>query len=115
MPLISLKTSAPVDEKKQRTLLSSLSQIASVDLDKPVQFVMAMVEHCAMAHARDLSPSAYVEIRSIGALSPATKNSVAGHVSELLEKELSIMQSRTFVVFFDVPSADWAVGANTLA
>ncbi len=112
MPLVSLKTSVALDKEKRKKLLAGLSKIVAEDTGKPVQFVMATVEQVDMVLGRDTSPSAFVDVRSIGALNRDVNASMSARIAGLLHDELGIEPDRAYLNFTDVKGSNWGAGGG---
>ena len=69
MPYINLSTSAKIDDKKK--LLEEISILVSSLTNKSKRFVMAKLDNNSKMYFEDESPCCYLEIKSIGSLSPS--------------------------------------------
>jgi phenylpyruvate tautomerase PptA (4-oxalocrotonate tautomerase family) len=107
MPLLNLKLSIKTSEDANRKLLGNLSQILAEETKKPVQYAMVIVEHAEMALGRDISPSAFADVRGIGGLTKEVNEALSRRICTLLEQELGIAPSRTYITFTDVPAQNW--------
>ncbi|MBD3391707.1 MAG: hypothetical protein GF418_06575 [Chitinivibrionales bacterium] len=112
MPLLSLKTSAAIEDGQKTKLLGQLSKIVADDLGKPVQYVMVTIEQADIVHARDASPAAFVDVRSIGGLNADVNATMCGHVCLLLGEELGILPERVYMNFVDVPASSWGTNGG---
>jgi len=107
VPFVSVTVSIPVSESTRRTLLGGLSQIVADETHKPVQYVMAVIQQADMAHGRDVAPSAFADVRSIGALNKTTNAAISKRICDLLHAELGIAPSRIYLNFIDIEAANW--------
>ena len=113
MPLISVKTSAPVAEAAG-PLLKELSSSLAQLLGKPERYVMTLLHgDVAMTFAADPAPSCYVEVKSIGALDGDRPRQLSATVSDLIERHLGIPANRTYIGFEDVPGRLWGWNGST--
>ena len=68
MPYINVSTSVKVKDKKK--LLEEISILISSLTNKSKRFVMAKLDDNSEMYFEDESPCCYLEIKSIGSLSP---------------------------------------------
>jgi len=115
MPLIQVDTSCSMpDQAKKQALTKTLSHLAAEGIGKPEQYVMACVrDGLAMTMSGSPGPCALVTVKSIGGLTRAVNQTLAGQVSQVLHKELAIPPNRVYVTFQDVAAEDWAWNGKT--
>ena len=115
MPLIELDTSCEVaDAGKRQTLVAGLSRLVAEGTGKPEQYVMACVrEKVAMVMGGGAGPCAMVTIKAIGGLSKAVNQGLAGKISQMLQKELSIPADRVYITFEELAADHWAWNGKT--
>ncbi len=110
MPLITVHTSICQSENSDLLLKSLSREIASLTC-KPESYVMTILKtDIAMTFAGSKDPSAFVEIKSIGALSP---KEFTPRITEILVKYLGLKANRIYVNFSDVESCNWGFNGNT--
>ena len=68
MPYINLSTSAKVNDKDK--LLEEISILISSLTKKSRRFVMAKIDDNCQIYFDDVTPSCFLEIKSIGSLNP---------------------------------------------
>ena len=68
MPYINISTSANIEDKKK--LLEEISILVSSLTNKSKRFVMAKIDDNSEMYFEDESPCCYLELKSIGSLSP---------------------------------------------
>jgi phenylpyruvate tautomerase PptA (4-oxalocrotonate tautomerase family) len=112
MPLLSLKVSIEVGETVTRKLLGSLSQIIADETKKPVQYVMVTLEKADMALGRDVSPSAFADVRGIGGFNKQVNTAITKRVCDLLHTETGIAPARVYLTFTDVPASNWGTDSS---
>ena len=67
MPLLRIQTNAAIDDQTNELLLGEASKVVARELGKPESFVMIAVEAATqMMFAGSSSPTAFLELRSIG-------------------------------------------------
>ena len=114
MPLIELDTSCDVAEAKRQTLVAGLSRLVAEGTGKPEQYVMACVrDKVAMAMSGQAGPIALVTVKAIGGLSKTVNQSLAGKITQMLQKELAIPGERVYVTFQELAGSHWACNGKT--
>ena len=63
-----------------------------------------------MTFAGNSEPCAYVEIKSIGALSPPE---MASQFCQLIEASIGVSKDRVYIGFEDVPASSWGWNGRT--
>ncbi len=114
MPFVRLETSAPLTDEVRRKLCASLSQAAAQGLGKPEQYVMTSVVPSVMSMSGTPAPAAFVDLRSIGGLSPAVNRALAKAIGGIVQETLKIPGERIFLTFTDVPGTHWGWQGSTL-
>jgi phenylpyruvate tautomerase len=115
MPLINVFTSAdPLPDAKASALVKELSACLARELHKPESYVLAcLAPRSHMTFAGKEGPSCYVEVKSIGALTPQSTKATCRELCKILEKALGVPGSRIYVVFTDVPAQLWGHDGDT--
>ncbi|MHC4780748.1 MAG: phenylpyruvate tautomerase MIF-related protein [Planctomycetota bacterium] len=113
MPWIGLKTSAKVADDKRSALLTGLSDIVADDMGKPKQYVMVSVEQANMMLGGSEEPSAFLDLRSIGGLSPSVNGALSEHLCALMEEQLGIPSDRTYITYSDIEAGNWGWQGRT--
>ena len=109
MPLINVRTSRSVLNSED--LLKCLSLKLSELTGKPENYVMTCLESsCNMTFAGNSDPCCFIEIKSIGALSPSKMSKV---LCDYISKELEITSNRIYIQFEDVQPHLWGWNAST--
>ena len=110
MPLINVKTNIS-DVQAPDALLKSLSAALATATGKPESYVMTLLNSgVPMTFAGSNEPCAYVEIKSIGALSPPE---MSDQFCELIKGSLGISKDRIYIGFDDVNASDWGWNGRT--
>lgn len=113
MPLIHIQTSAPTPDDPA-PLLQELSGTLATLLGKPERYVMTLLNAgMVMSFAGDVSPCAYVEVKSIGALEKEQPRRICGAICELLGRHLNLRAYRVYIGFEDVPARLWGWNGDT--
>jgi phenylpyruvate tautomerase PptA (4-oxalocrotonate tautomerase family) len=110
MPLINLRTSLSVVENPE-ALLRALSATLAEQTGKPEAYVMTLLDTSVpMTFGGSSAPSAYVEIKSIGALRPPAMTAV---FCDLISEHTGIPADRIYVAFEDVKASSWGWNGRT--
>ena len=113
MPLLQLHTSVAVPEPKRAALLGKLSKLVAESIGKPEAYVMVAWREGPMSMSGEIGPAAFVDLRSIGGLSPKVNKRIMAQLCPLLEQELGVPPARTFANFTDVPASAWGHDGGT--
>ena len=110
MPLINLRTNIS-DIQDADGLLKRLSAALAKATGKPETYVMTLLEHgIPMTFAGTGEPCAYVEIKSIGSITPPD---MSAQFCELIKSSLGISKDRIYIGFNDVNASDWGWDGRT--
>ena len=107
MPYISVSTSAKVIDKKK--LLKEISILVSSLTNKSEKFVMAKLEDNSEMYFEDANPCCFLEIKSIGSLSPSE---MVKPISDFVYEKMGIPMDKIYT-FEDVPASMWALNGRT--
>jgi len=114
MPCLSIRTNSPLNEQQQSELLDAASKIVASELRKPEEYVMVSFVHAPrMRFAGDESPTAYLELSSIG-VPDSQRNPLVSALTELVVCTCKIKAARIFVVLADVQARFWGVNGATV-
>ncbi len=108
MPYINVSTSLKVDDKKE--LLEEFSVLISSLTNKSKRFVMAKLNDNCEMYFEDESPCCFLEIKSIGSLSPSD---MAKPLSDFVHEKMGIPIDKVYISFEDVPASLWAWNGRT--
>ena len=108
MPYINLSTSAKVNDKDK--LLEEISTLISSLTKKSRRFVMAKIDDDCQMYFDDVSPSCFLEIKSIGSLNPSE---MAKPISDFVYEKMGIPIDKIYISFQDVPASLWAWNGRT--
>ena len=108
MPYINISTSAKIEDKKK--LLEEISILISSLTGKSKRFVMAKLDDNCEMYFDDDSPSCFLEIKSIGSLSP---NDMAKPIADFIHEKLGISIDKIYISFEDVSASMWAWNGRT--
>ncbi len=110
MPLINLKvSSSKIDNANQ--LLKDLSKELAGLTKKPERYVMTILQtDVPMLFGGTSDPCCYVEVKSIGALTPSE---MSKSLCNLIESKAKIPADRIYISFEDVPPSLWGFNGQT--
>ena len=110
MPLINLRTNVS-DVQAPDALLKKLSDALASATGKPESYVMTLLDSgVPMTFAGSEEPCAYVEIKSIGALTPPA---MSDQFCELIKSSLGVPKNRIYIGLDDVNASDWGWNGRT--
>lgn len=110
MPLIHVRTNIS-DVQTPDALLKKLSAALASATGKHESYVMTLLDSgVSMTFAGSHEPCAYVEIKSIGALTPLA---MSDQFCELIKVSLGISKDRIYIEFDDVNASDWGWNGRT--
>lgn len=115
MPLIKVQTSVCAPEKSAvEGLLKSLSAKLAKHLGKPESYVMTAFEPgVAMTFAGTAEPVCYVEIKSIGSMSPAQTKAMSQDFCQQINEALGVAPNRVYIEFADAKGSMWGWNGST--
>jgi phenylpyruvate tautomerase PptA (4-oxalocrotonate tautomerase family) len=115
MPLIKVQTSAAVpDRSGVETLLKSLSASLANHTGKPESYVMTAFEpDVAMTFAGTTEPVCYIEIKSVGTMSPAQTKAMSQDFCQQINQTLGVPTNRTYIEFTDAKGYMWGWNGAT--
>jgi len=108
MPYINVSTSVKVNDKDK--LLEEISILISSLTKKSRRFVMAKIDDNCQIYFDDVTPSCFLEIKSIGSLKPSE---MAMPISDFVYEKMGIPIDRIYISFQDVPASMWAWNGRT--
>jgi len=108
MPYINVSTSAKVNDKDK--LLEEISNLISSLTKKSRRFVMAKIDDNCQMYFDDVTPSCFLEIKSIGSLNPSD---MAKPISDFVHERMGIPTDKIYISFQDVPASLWAWNGRT--
>lgn len=115
MPLIKVQTSAsrPAPAAAE-TLLKSLSASLAQHLGKPESYVMTALEpEVSMTFGGTTEPVCYVEIKSIGTMTPDKTRAMSQDFCQVLSSALGVPANRIYIEFADARGAMWGWNGST--
>jgi phenylpyruvate tautomerase len=115
MPLIKVQSSiAAPAQTEVETMLKSLSAALAKHTGKPESYIMTAFEPgVAMTFGGTTDPTCYVEIKSVGTMSPQQTKSMSQEFCSSLEDALGVSQNRIYIEFNDSKGSMWGWNGST--
>ena len=108
MPFINISTSAKVEDKNK--LLEEISVLISSLTNKSKRFVMAKLEDESKLFFDDKSPCCFLEIKSIGSLTPSE---MSKPICSFIYEKIGIPPDKIYICFVDVSAEMWGWNSRT--
>jgi phenylpyruvate tautomerase PptA (4-oxalocrotonate tautomerase family) len=115
MPLIKVQTSVTsLDRPQVEALLKTLSASLAKHLGKPESYVMTAFEPgVAMTFAGTTDPVCYIEIKSVGSMTPTQTRAMSQEFCNQAQQILGVPGNRTYIEFSDARGAMWGWNGST--
>jgi phenylpyruvate tautomerase PptA (4-oxalocrotonate tautomerase family) len=115
MPLIAVKTTVSTPPKTEvESLLKTLSASLAKHLGKPESYVMtAFDSDVPMTFAGTTDPVCYIEIKSIGTMTPTQTKSMSQDFCQKINQSLGVPQNRIYIEFNDAKGSMWGWNGST--
>ena len=115
MPLIAVKTTVSTPPKTEvESLLKNLSASLAKHLGKPESYVMtAFDSDVPMTFAGTTDPVCYIEIKSIGSMTPTQTQSMSEDFCQKINQSLGVPQNRIYIEFNDAKGSMWGWNGST--
>mgnify|MGYP003573620666 FL=1 len=75
--------------------------------------MVALAEQQPLLFGGDAAPAAFVEVRSVGTISPDQARGLSAALSEVLAARLGLAPERIYYNYAGVPGAMWGFGERT--
>jgi len=117
MPLVNVFTSAePPPPDKADALLLALSRSVAAELGKSESHVMTcLVPRTRMTFGGTLEPACYVEVKSIGVMTPAQTSAISAVLCAHIADALGVPQDRIYIELADAEEHLWGWNGSTFA
>ena len=114
MPYIRLETTETLRPEAKQLLCAQLSKLCADTIGKPEKYVqVAVLDGVALMHGGAPGRAAFVDIRSIGGLTPKVCQALSQKVCATLRGALNVSGARVYLNFTDVPAASWGHDGGT--
>ena len=113
MPLLSIETNRAIAEADFSPLLEAASRLVADKLGKSDAYVMVKISHNPnMMFAGDRQPLAFLRLKSIG-LKQEQTGELSAALCQLMESQLGVPGSRTYIEFADASRSMWGWNGGT--
>lgn len=115
MPLIKVQTSIEnPDSTEVNTLLKQLSATLAKHTRKPESYVMTALESgVPMTFGGTTDPTCYIEIKSVGSMTPDQTKSMSQDFCQQIEQSLKVPVDRIYIEFADAKGYMWGWNGAT--
>ncbi|MCM1983394.1 phenylpyruvate tautomerase MIF-related protein [Lyngbya confervoides] len=115
MPLLKIQASvATPDPSQVNRLLKQLSSQLANHLHKSEAYVMTAFEaDIPMTFGGSEAPACYLEVKSVGTISPLQTQAISQDLCQILEDELKIPKNRIYIEFNESKGSLWGWNGTT--
>lgn len=113
MPLIKVQVSEAIESSVQDELMKTLSREIVGIIGKPESYMMVTFEKTAVMMGGTDAPAAFIEIRSIGGLTPEVNRNISDKLGSILQSKLNIPSERIYINFTDIARTHWGWNRST--
>lgn len=115
MPLIKVQTSISDPGSTQvSALLKTLSAALAKHTRKPETYVMTAFESdTPMTFGGTSAPACYVEVKSVGAMTPDQTSAMSQDFCQQIHQELGVALDRIYIEFADAKGFMWGWNGQT--
>lgn len=115
MPLIKVQSSVSAADKSDiDAMLKQLSARLASHLGKPESYVMTAFEpDVPMTFGGTTDPACYIEIKSVGTMSPSQTKAMSEEFCDAINQALGIAPNRTYIEFADAKGSMWGWNGST--
>jgi phenylpyruvate tautomerase PptA (4-oxalocrotonate tautomerase family) len=116
MPTFILRTSSTINDQQNKTIRKDAVDILSQELGKSKEFIVTLIhDSVALEFGQSEAPCAYVEVKSVGTLSPEQTTAMSDRICNSLQQILSIPPDRIYIEFQESPRHLWGWNCKTFA
>lgn len=113
MPYLKIQTNQDISTEAAESLLKAASKAVAEGLGKPERYVMVNLDPShPMLFAGDNTPTAYLELKSIGLPGDKTK-ALSASLCSLISTHADIEPARIYIEFADAPRHMWGWNNST--
>lgn len=114
MPMIRLTLPKGINVLHQKSVLEHVQNAVSRILGKPLTYIQSiLVEAEGMLFAGESDPSCFIEIKSIGGLTPENCKNLSSECCNVVSSLLSISPKRIYIEFTDAKPNLWGWDSTT--
>ncbi|HAD22174.1 MAG TPA: hypothetical protein DCF87_08695 [Opitutae bacterium] len=116
MPTFILHTSSAINDHQNQNIRKDTVDILSQELGKSKDFIVTLIhDSIAIEFGQSEAPCAYVEVKSVGTLSPEQTTAMSDRLCNALQQILSIHPDRIYIEFQESPRHLWGWNGKTFA
>ena len=116
MPTFILHTNSTINDHQNETIRKDAVDILSQELSKSKKFIVTLIhDSVALEFGQSEAPCAYIEVKSVGTLSPEQTTAMSDRICNSLQRILSIPPDRIYIEFQESPRHLWGWNAKTFA
>ena len=118
MPLLQIKTTVEKIDKEVLEEIHRLgANILAEQIGKSTNYVMVIIDsNCSLSFAQDtVSPSAYMEVKNVGRLSPEKTQHITSKLTSLVSEKLATIPERIYLEFQESERHLWGWNGATFA
>jgi phenylpyruvate tautomerase len=116
MPLIIIKSSArKIDQSNKDQIHEQAESTLSRILNKSRDYVMSILEfeHEISFGGDESAPSAYIEIKNVGNLTPEITESLSKEITALITRNIGVPKNRVYIEFQQSDRHMWGWDGST--
>ena len=106
MPILIIRTSAPIAEGKKEELLKAATKVLA-DAGRKESHVMVVLEKVDGSMGGKIAPIACVEMRSMAGLTHEFNHKISEGICSMLERILGITGHNVYLNFIGIPEGAW--------
>jgi len=113
MPLLKLQLSEELSADEKESMHKRLCEIVASVFSKPAPYIMVVIEKADISMAGNSGRASFIELRSIGGITPKNTAAFAESVTHYINSETGIPADRIFINFTDIPGSLWGWNGST--
>jgi phenylpyruvate tautomerase PptA (4-oxalocrotonate tautomerase family) len=110
---VKITSSVEVSLDKRDQFLAAVSKAVADVTGKPERYMMVVLDSGAIAMGGKIGPSAFVDVRAIGGLTPQVNAKLSAQICALILKWLNVPGERVYLTFIDIPASHWGSNGAT--
>ena len=116
MPTFILHSSSTINDPQNKTIRKDAVDILSQELGKSKEFIITLIhDSVALKFGQSEALCAYLEVKSVGTLSPEQTTAMSDRICNALQQILSIPPDRIYIEFQESPRHLWGWNGKTFA
>lgn len=116
MPTFILYSNSAINDHQNENIRKDAVEILSQELGKSKEFIVTLIhDSVAIEFGQSGTPCAYVEVKSVGTLSPEQTTAMSDRMCNAMQRILSIPPDRIYIEFQESPRHLWGWNGKTFA